>query len=177
MSVFLLVKKCLKRWKMFFFSQGARATSMRMSQNTLHENFADYGETKVHTKIVTPISGLQESAYLKWDYEAKQQLWESPEGPVTKEKKKKGIKHSNQFILCLGMGTCSSCICYKEQMKDDELVMKNSKTQILLEVYRQISMWNIDFLSAPTLLGRCPTMEGSKCSHYPVLGVFCDSER
>lgn len=39
--------------------------SMRMSQNIPHENFADYDETKVHTKVMMLLSDLQEPAYLK----------------------------------------------------------------------------------------------------------------
>lgn len=65
-------------------------------------------------------------------------------------------------------------------MKGDELARKDSKTQLLLRVYRQISMGNIDFLSAPALAGICPTTEGSssaKCSHSPMFLVYFVMQR
>lgn len=139
-----------------------------MSQNTLHKNFAVCDETKAH----------KNNNAFKWPSRVciSEVRLRSKAAAVGEPQRncwgKKSVNHCNPFIFCLGMGACFFFTFYRKQMKEAELAVKDSKTQLLLKVYRQISMWNIDFISAPTLPGICPTTEGSSSAKYSQYPMF-----
>lgn len=89
--------------------------------------------------------------------------------------------HHNQFIFCWGMGACSLYTFYRQQMKENELTMKDSKilpSALSMQANQYVKHWFYKCSHSARHVcynGRIKQCKMFSVSYVP--RIFCDSER